>query len=379
MAARMRGREDGEPACVRAEVAVVGGGVIGLTTAFCLARAGVETVVVERGDVGAGASGACSGFLCLQSKKPGRTLELARESMRLYREFLDELGERAEFARTESLAVAQTAEEWRGLRAHVRRLKDAGVEVELLGKRDARQLEPELSERVMGASLAPGDARINPLKLLAALEAGCERLGVKMLRGCEVKNVERADRMLRVDGKSVVEARKVVLCAGAWTGELASRLGIRIGVLPRRGQVLVTERMHEMLRHPIITAGYLSAKFSTRRVPRAWAGSLSVEQSEQGSVLIGGVREFAGFDIRVSAGAMRDLAREAVELLPRLGGAMAVRCFAGLRPYTESGQPVMGEATEWPGLFVAAGHEGDGIALAPVTAKMVAKQIVTSG
>jgi sarcosine oxidase subunit beta len=146
--------------------------------------------------------------------------------------------------------------------------------------------------------------------------------------------------------------------------------GIRIPVIPRRGQLLVTEPQSRFLNHSLLSAGYLAAKFHTGSPAGATPG-ISVEQTASGNVLIGSTREFVGFDRRTTFDGILGIARGAVRMIPRLRNTAVIRSFSGLRPFTPDGLPILGPVTGLEGFIIAAGHEGDGISLAPITGQLI--------
>jgi len=165
-----------------------------------------------------------------------------------------------------------------------------------------------------------------------------------------------------------------------WAPELLKPLGIDIPIVPRRGQILVTEPLPPMIRHVLLCACYLIAKYHpeeldpTDRHHRLGVG-LAVEQTAHGGLLLGSTREFVGFDRRTTLAGIEAVAAHVKRLLPVLADVNIIRTFAGLRPKTPDGLPILGPVPELSGLIMAAGHEGDGIALAPVTGELVAEML----
>ena len=205
-------------------------------------------------------------------------------------------------------------------------------------------------------------------RLGAQIRSGVEATGLVIENG-RVCGVQTKDGVLR--------SGNVVNAAGVWAPELVAPYGVSLPIRPRRGQILVTEPLPTMLRHVVLCACYLIAKYHpeeldpTDRQHRLGVG-LAVEQTAHGGLLIGSTREFAGFDRSTTLAGIEAVARHARRILPALAGVNIIRTFAGLRPHTPDGLPILGPVAELPGLIMAAGHEGDGIALAPVTGKKVA-------
>jgi sarcosine oxidase subunit beta len=172
------------------------------------------------------------------------------------------------------------------------------------------------------------------------------------------------------------EADIVINAAGVHAPEIGALLGLDIPIKPRRGQILVTESCPPMLRHCMISAKYIAAKFNPEIVKSTGEG-VSIEQTENGNLLLGSTREFAGFDRRNTTEGLRRIATKTTAIVPALEQVNVIRAFAGLRPHTPDGLPILGPVADVSGFFMAAGHEGDGIALSPITGELIAQMIVT--
>lgn len=362
-----------------AEVIVVGGGVIGTSVAYYTARSGKNVMLLDRGDIAAGTSGACDGFIILQSKNPGPHLELALQSAALYRTLAEELEYDLEYKPCGGMVVAETEKQAELLRTLIGKQQAAGLAVELLPIREAREREPLLAEDLWGAAYCAEDAQVNPLRVAQGFAQGARRLGAQLRTGVEVTGLLlEQGRVCGVQTKDgPLRAERVVNAGGVWAPALVAPYGIDIPIKPRRGQILVTEPLPPLLRHVLLCACYLIAKHHPEdldlrdRQHRLGVG-LAVEQTEHGGLLIGSTREFAGFDRRTTLAGIEAVARHARRILPALANVNIIRTFSGLRPYTPDGLPILGPVPELPGLIMAAGHEGDGIALAPVTGMKIA-------
>jgi sarcosine oxidase subunit beta len=161
----------------------------------------------------------------------------------------------------------------------------------------------------------------------------------------------------------------VVIAAGAWSGEVGACFDLRLTVKPRRGAALLYPSSEKVLHRPILSAGYYGAKHggenSGNMIP------LSLWQRPDGKVFVGGTREWVGFDPTPNPSALDELHRLATAVLPVLGGLPAPRTVVGFRPYSGTGLPLIGPVPGHPSLFLATGHEGDGISLAPITGRLL--------
>ena len=357
----------------RAGVVVVGGGVIGASTAYHLAREKVDVILLEKNELASGSSGACDGLVFLQSKKPGIHLELALASKKRFEILAGLLPVDIEYRNKGGLVVIESEAEWEAMEQFAARQQQNGLDVSLLEAKQARELESQLAEDIVGAAYSPLDGQVNPIALAQGLALGARDLGAKIITGVEVKNIVlKNGRVKAVEtGRFRVETEAVILAAGVHTPRIGRTLGLDLPIIPRRGQILVTEKMPPMLKHVIISAKYLAAKFNPELAVNG--GGLSMEQTDHGNFLLGSTREFAGFDRRTTIDGLRQVAAKTARLVPGLKNMNIIRSFAGLRPYTPDGLPILGPVPGASGLFLAAGHEGDGIALSPITGYLMAQ------
>ena len=225
-----------------AEVVIVGGGVVGCAVAYNLAGLGVRPLLVERGSLGAEASGANQGRVGVSSGIPGLTLPHLQKSAELLAEDAEEFGESVELTRSGRLTLAFTESERAHLRDFVASRQRERVDVSLLTGPEARRLEPTLGSTVVGAAHIPGDGHVNPFLLTHAYAAGARRRGGEILQGAEVTRLEVSrGRVVGVHTRTDrIATPSVVVTAGAWSGGLLAPLGIHLPIYPGRGQMLVT-------------------------------------------------------------------------------------------------------------------------------------------
>jgi glycine oxidase len=336
-------------------VLIVGAGVMGSALAWRLAREGVRVQVLERAIPGAEASSAAAGILAprAEAAENAELRELGLVSLARYPDWAAELeretGIDIGFRRCGLLHVALDAA---GVRVH-----DAmeRLAAERLAAAEAHDRWPWLGE-VRDALWLPGEGQVDNRRLVAAVYAAAARAGATFLTGRTVTGLARAGRVIGVDtDQGRVEAREVVVCAGAWTSRVPGleRLGIR----PTRGQMLALQAKSPPF-SPVVFAGgrgYL--------VPRA-----------DGRVLVGATMEDVGFEKAVTAEGLALLARIVVDVAPGLAGLPVVETWAGFRPTPPGDRPLIG-ALE-PGLWVASGHHRNGILLAPITAEILADRLM---
>ncbi|MGW8744238.1 NAD(P)/FAD-dependent oxidoreductase [Streptomyces sp. NPDC055794] len=351
------------------DVVVVGAGMVGAACALYAAREGLDVIVVDRGHVAGGTTGAGEGNLLVSDKEPGPELDLALLSARLWTALAGELGREVEYEPKGGVVVAPTPEALAGLETFAAGQRAAGVEAVSVSADRLPDLEPHLAPGLAGAVHYPQDAQVMPALAAAHL---LRASGARLHTGRTVTGFLHAPdgevRGVRTD-RGALHAPAVVNAAGPWGGEVAALAGVRLPVLPRRGYVLVTEPLPPRVRHKVYAADYVADVASDSA---ALQTSPVVEGTAAGPVLIGASRERVGFDRSVSLPALRALASGATRLFPFLARVRALRAYAGFRPYLPDHLPAIGADPRVPGLYHACGHEGAGIGLSTGTGHLVA-------
>ena len=360
---------------MRTDVAVIGGGVIGCSVAYFLARKGARVTVIEQSVVGSGASSANSGAIALATKKPGLSLDLAMASQRLYPALSAELGMDIEYAVQGNLIVAETETESIFLEKLAAEQQAAGVPVEVVDAARCNALNPLLDGAVLMGLYCPTDAQVNPFKVTQAFATAAQNNGVTVLTSTRVERIDVRDGRVRgiTTSRGEIAADWIVNAAGAYADSIGKMVGVEHGVKPRRGQIAVLEATGRMPKVRVAAAGSLLAKHDAGGKGKSSANvALSyLSRPSSGTVLLGSTNEFAGFDTRTTPEGLSEICSGAKRLMPRLGEMAVVRTWAGLRPYCAQG-PVLGDGGGPTGYVVAIGHGGDGVALSPITGAYVA-------
>ncbi|HJW61522.1 MAG TPA: glycine oxidase ThiO, partial [Actinomycetota bacterium] len=262
-----------------------------------------------------------------------------------------------------TLAVARDTDDNAALEDLYQFQLRCGLQVERLRSRECRQLEPGLAPSIRGGILAPGDHQVDNRALVEALLVACERSGVRLVEGRVAELVTDGDRVIGVvlgDGERLA-AGVVVLAAGCWSGGLGGVAAeALVPVRPVKGQLL-----------------YLRGPADQPLCQRNVRGlEVYVVPRGDGRVVVGATVEEQGFDTRVTAGAVGDLLRAALELLPDVAELELAETVVGLRPGSPDNAPMLGPAGP-EGLVVATGHYRNGILLTPVTADAIAELLAT--
>ncbi|MFE9021445.1 NAD(P)/FAD-dependent oxidoreductase [Streptomyces sp. NPDC007808] len=354
------------------DVVVVGAGMVGAACALYAARAGLDVILVDRGPVAGGTTGAGEGNLLVSDKEPGPELDLALLSGRLWDELAREFGEAVEYEAKGGVVVASSSGGLAALQRFAEGQRAAGVIAEPVAGDALYALEPHLAPGLPGAVHYPQDAQVMPALAAAHLVRAS---GARLLTGHTVTGVLRAPdgtvRGVRTD-RGDLHTAAVVNAAGTWGGEVAALAGAPLPVLPRRGFVLVTEPLPRRVRHKVYAADYVADVASDSA---ALQTSPVVEGTVAGPILIGASRERVGFDRTFSLPVVRALAAGATRLFPFLERVRAMRSYLGFRPYLPDHLPAVGPDPRVPGLYHACGHEGAGIGLATGTGHLIAQAL----
>ena len=354
-----------------ADVVVVGGGAIGLAVAWRAAQAGMAVTVVDQAP-GRGASWAAAGMLAPVTEVhygERQLLALNLAAAARWPSFAAELEEAAGqpvgYRPGGTLAVARDADDNAALEDLYQFQLRCGLEVERLRSRECRQLEPGLAPSIRGGVLAAGDHQVDNRALVQTLVVACERAGVRLVEGRVAELAVEGGRVtgvvLAASGERLA-AGTVVLAAGCWSGGIGGLAAEALPpVRPVKGQLLYLRGPADQ---PLCSRNVRGLEVYV--VPRG-----------DGRVVVGATVEEQGFDTTVTAGAVHDLLRAALELLPEVAELELAETVVGLRPGSPDNAPMLGPAGP-DGLVVATGHYRNGILLTPVTADAIA-ELLASG
>jgi len=338
------------------DVAVVGGGPIGLACAWRATRRGLSAVVIDDGEPGAWHVAA--GMLAPVAEADfgeRALLELGLRSAKLYEDFCGELGDTG-LRSSGTLVVARDADEAEALDRLIAFRETLGLHVERLRPSQARRAEPALAPTVRLALDAAGDHSIDPRRLVAALQAVVERrpgrAAALRVAGERVTGVE-------LDTGAVVHADAVVVATGVGTARLGMPEHARVPVRPVKGQVLRLRDPRGHRPHPPLVTRVIRGE-QAYLVPRG-----------DGRYVLGATMEERGWDTAATAGGVYELIRDMSELVPGVLELEIEELVAGLRPATPDNLPAIGRGA-LEGLIWATGHHRNGILLTPVTAELVA-------
>ncbi|MEW9700847.1 glycine oxidase ThiO [Paenibacillus sp. SI8] len=348
------------------EVIIVGGGVIGCSIAYYLAKRGQAVTVLERGRIGSEASGAAAGMLGAQAEMEdtGPLFQWGRASRAMFPQLAEELksftGIDIGLVREGLLNVALSDDQEAELRARERIQRAAGERAEWLSATAAARLEPALSPTLRGALYLPDDGQVEAPLLAQAFGQAARALGANVQEFASVQGLlteqGRAIGVLTSDGPLYSDC--VVVASGTWSGQLLAGVGVQLPMYPVKGECFSVLTPNPLIRKTLYTKGcYIVPKAGSR-------------------LLVGATAVPGSYDRKVSLSGLSGLMERAKQLLPSMGDAEWEKAWSGLRPQTADGLPYMGKVPEIEGLYAACGHYRNGILLSPLTGKVMAEWVL---
>jgi sarcosine oxidase, subunit beta len=356
-----------------ADAVVVGAGLLGAATTYELSKAGLHTVLLERGSPNRESSGATAGNIHVQAihaRRPGQVhpadpsvfLPLQIAASDIWDQLETELGADIEVRRGGSFMVAETEEQVAALRAKHNLEVQLGLMTELLAGDDARSEMPLLGPTVVAANYCAKDGYANPLLATPAFLRAANRFGARLYAFNPVTAISRIGLNYRIStANRVFEAPVLINAAGAWISEIADLAGIHLQMAPLAIQMHATERTEPLMSHVIQHVGQ----------------GLSVKQVNAGNFLIGGGWPAHGLNLNgrspISIESMLGNIRQAHRVLPFLKGHRILRVWAGPLAATPDELPVIGEVPGASGFFVVGGTYG--FTLAPLWAQVLSSLV----
>jgi glycine oxidase len=347
------------------DVAIAGGGLIGGTIAFELARAGLHVALFDRQQPGEGSSWAAAGILSPAPENAGMisTVQLGRASLQLYPEFVaavEEIsGQTVGYRARGTLEALFSTDAQEQLSTIIALHHGLGLKAEPVSAEDAREMEPALSPELEAAVFRPDDASVDNRALTKVVLTAAERSGVKTFAASSVQSIVKDGGRcagLLVDGEKV-QSRWAVIAAGCCSAEIEGAAHYA-PVRPAKGQMIALR----------------AEGFSIERV--LWSDHVYLVPRNDGRILAGATVEYVGFEKKVTLGGLQKILTAALQLAPALADAQVAETWAGLRPDAPDHLPIIGP-TDLDGLLIATGHFRSGILLAPITAQLIREWIST--
>ncbi len=349
------------------DVVLVGGGIVSLSTAYHLAKEGVVSLIVEQEAVGYGASGAAAGLVTpfIEAHGPDALASLGMASAAMHRELAlslpSESGVDYHYSGIPILEPAFVEEESQALIQRLEWLQRLDPEVRWVTPEDVRRLDERLTPEAHGGLLYPNERQVEPYRLVLAFTAAIERMGCS-IRYARVAGLEssgsRVTGVRLADGASI-GADRVLLAMGPWTRQAEAWTGHPIPVQPLKGQLVKLELGEAPLPEAAV-----------------FQGTNYILPKPAGYVIAGTTEELVGFDTQPTGEARTTILEEALRFMPSLESARMTEHTACLRPLSDDNLPILGPAPGWEGLYVATGHQRQGIILSAVTGRIMADLLI---
>ncbi|MCX7364310.1 MAG: FAD-dependent oxidoreductase [Alphaproteobacteria bacterium] len=329
------------------DVAVVGGGLVGVATAWGLAREGCRVVVLDEGDRAVRASRGNFALVWVQSKGlglapyAGWTIRSSNAWGGFAQTLKDETGLDVAFQRPGGFHLSLSERELEVRATNLKRLHNqpgiVDYRTEMMDRSQIAKMLPDIGPEVVGGSFCPLDGHVNSLRLFRTLHTANKARGVTYLPSHRVESITRdGDEFQLVTAHGTVSAGKVALAAGNANMRLAPMVGLEAPMKPERGQIVVTERLRPFLNHPVVT----------------------LRQTDEGTVMIGDSKEESTDPTGLTLGVSATEAERAVRMFPLLSRANVVRTWSAIRVMTQDGFPIYDESETHPGAFTVCCHSG---------------------
>ena len=364
------------------DVVIVGAGVIGTSCAYHLVKKGFSVAMVEKDDVAKGTSSHCDSVALIVDKMPGVDAAMGYAGIQRFKELRDELEYDFELHERGCMYVCETEEELEVCTKYANDLAAQGFKVYPLTAEQLQEREPYLAKDLLGGLFSEECISLNPFKLCFAFVQAVEGKGLDVYRHTEVTGIKLHDKkeVIGVETtKGVITTNRVINCCGVWAPEVGKMVDVNIPIIPRKGVILVSGATFPICKQKIHEFGYMVSKFGLecKRDPELEKHGVSfiIEPSSGNNVLVGSSRNFSDINTDTEIEVIQTMSKRALRFFPILKDLNCVRAYAGVRPYMEDHLPLITQVDEVPGYYIAAGHEGDGISMSPVTGQLMSEII----
>lgn len=365
------------------DAVVIGGGIVGLSNAYWLAKKGLEVVLIEKGDLVAGTSARCDGNNYICDTAPGEithTMKLAvREVENLVKRELDA---DVDWIENGMFTLAEDEEQYEQAKKQCKEKMADGVKCRMVDCKELHEAEPNLAEDIVGAIEFTEGGSLNPMLFGFALGAKVEKLGGKIMRFTTVQGIELNDsgvvcKVLTDQGDIVT--KYVIDAAGVWSPEIGKMVGVDIPVTKMKGDILVAESDVRVSNRYVCEIGYnflrndikLSDEDAIRQ--KYGIGFLTEPTGAYNSLI--GFSKYPAEDTSTNFEVTRAMAKRAIRFYPMIANVNIIHTYAGLRPWSPDHEPIISSTTV-PGFYVCSGHCGSGIAYGPLSGKLISQMIL---
>ncbi len=349
----------------RASVVIIGGGIIGCSIAYNLAKMGGKNIVLfEKNSLASGATGRCGAGIRQQFGTKVNCI-LARESIKIFENLSQELDYDIELNQSGYLILAYTEKEVNQFKKNVALQQSLDIDVRFITVKEAKKIVPPLNtDGLLAATFCPTDGHADPFKTNFAYAETAQRLGVKIYTFTEVKEIETEDNRITAvnTDKGKILTPIVVNAAGGYSGIIGKMVGVDLPVYSQRHQILITEPVDPLFKPMLMS----------------FSRNFYCQQTPHGSIIMGfgDPNEPKGDDIGSSWQFAREMAQKMTTVMPLLKEVSMIRQWAGLYNVSPDAQPILGEHPQVRGFYMAIGFSGHGFMLAPVASKLIAELIL---
>ena len=374
-----------------AEILIIGGGIAGASTAFHLAMQGRDVMLLERGEIASEASGQNMGGLGGSGwgNMPNLQSYLTMGGVQIFKQLQNDMGYDMEFRLSGSLTAIHTDEQYEMLQDRVLSLRSNGYDGELLTPSEARAIEPELNMDLLGYMYSPQRGQADPIKSTQAFAHAAQNAGAVINTGTNVTaiSVQGSGGYSVQTDTGEYRCQTLVLATGAWCGPVGLMLGLKIPIVPIRGQMWATESLPPRIFQDISSAESSLAWSKdngandstppnlTHKGGRRIARHLYGRQRKNGEIIFGGDREDLGYYKDPDAVGIEVNKGHASEVLPLLADLPIARTWAGLMPFSLDGAPIIGKIPLRDNLYIVSGLSSSGFGRGPMAGKLGADYI----
>jgi len=349
----------------KADIVIIGGGVMGCAIAYNLAKAGLKPVVIEKSDIGGEASGSNGGGV-RQSARNLKEMPLAMESIQIYGQLHEELGMDVEYVREGNLRLCTTEDELETMRQAVENQKKVGLKLEMLDRKQVLDINPHVGEKIIGASFCPTDGHVNPFLVTYGFFLKAKSLGARFFTHEEAQEIRMQKGRVTavVTDKNIIETDLVVDAAGVAGRKVANMVGLDLPLRPIFSEALITEAYPPLFKQMV---GHAKGLFYGRQTAHGsffWGGFVGTEQF----IYRDGKPLFHYIGPAIS--------QMVIDFFPVLKDLNVIRMWSGLIAGMSDSIPVLGFTQEVPGFVFATGFSGHGFGLAPVIGRLISELIL---
>ena len=375
------------------DILIIGGGIAGVSTAYHLSQYGRDVTLLERGEVACGASGLNAGNIGAigWGNDPTLNSHLTMGSLEIFKRIQLDLGYDIEYRQCGGLQALQTEEQYQYARDRVLGLKSQGYTLELLITREAQSIEPGVTPVLPGFVYLPLRSQANPAKTTQALASAAAANGAHIKTGHQVTALlYENDGVYRAEtNMGEFRASRLVIAAVAWCEPLGRMLGLRVPIVPVRGQMWTTESLPPRVFHTISSAEseylwHLDPGNDPETPPELTHNGegrlvrhLYGRQTRQGEIIFGGDRQMVGYNSTPDSLGIETNRGHATEVLPMLRNLPIKRTWAGLMPFSLDGNPIIGEIPQFNNLYIVSGLCSSGFGRGPMAGKLLADYLHT--